>query len=403
MIHTATCLGLLLTIALTASVALREDGRGEVPNPAASRVVAPAAGAGPTLVVEIRVDNAPYVDGRKLTIDQLIALVKADVAKRDSTIEIRADRRLRYDQVSPVMFAVSTSGATKMQITALRASKRGGVPCAYKTTDTSLAMVKGEKVIWKFNFDKKEGKPYFHPLCTSDGTLLTALRPKDHPWHRALWFSWKQIDGVNYWEENRQGLSQGLTEIKTVKVLAKEGEATKIDMTLSYHPPEKPVVMTEKLSIVVSLPDAAGVYTITWKTVFTAGEKDVVLDRTPIPGEKGGKGYGGYAGLSLRLAAEQKKWPAVDSEGREDMKIHGQAARWMGFGDKIGGGGIFIEAGKSSFGATPQWYISKGMPYFSPAVLFAKPFTLKAGKSIDMAYTITIYPKKATAPVKAPV
>ena len=272
-----------------------------------------------------------------------------------------------------------------------------------KSTDTSLAMAKGKKVIWQLNFDKKEGKPYFHPLCTSDGTLLTALRPKDHPWHRALWFSWKHINGLNYWEENRKGLSQGLTEIKTVKILAKEGQPTKIDMALSYHPPGKPVVMTEKLNIVVSVPDADGVYTITWKTTFTACDKDVFLDRTPIPGEKGGKGYGGYAGLSLRLAPEQRKWPAVDSEGRKDMKIHGQAARWMGFGDKTGGGGVFVEAGKSSFGTTPRWYISKGMPYFSPAVLFAKPFTLKAGKSIDMAYTITICPKKGKAPVKAPV
>jgi len=274
---------------------------------------------------------------------------------------------------------------------------------SWDTTATSLGLSKDGKVIWQFNFDKKEGKPYFHPLCTSDGTLLTALRPKDHPWHRALWFSWKHINGLNYWEENRKGLSQGLTEITGMKTKIDTGKSLTVDMTLSYHPPKKPVVMTEKLNIVVTVPDADGVYTITWKTTFTAGEKDVFLDRTPIPGEKGGKGYGGYAGLSLRLAPEQRKWPAVDSEGRKDMKIHGQAAKWMGFGNKTGGGGVFIEAGKSSFGATPRWYISKGMPYFSPAVLFAKPFTIKAGKSIDMAYTITIYPKKGKALVKAPV
>lgn len=272
----------------------------------------------------------------------------------------------------------------------------------FKPTNKSLALVKGDKIIWQFNFDKKEGKPYFHPLCTTDGTLLTALRPKDHPWHRALWFSWKHINGLNYWEENRKGLSQGLTEIKTVKIpkiLAKAGLATRIDMTLGFHPPGKADVMSEKCIIEISIPNAAGVYKIDWTSKFTAGDKDVFLDRTPIKGEKGGKGYGGYAGLSLRLARELRKWPAVDSEGRKDMKIHGQPAKWMGFGDKTGGGGVFIEAGKSSLGV-PRWYIAKGMPYFSPAVLFAKPLTLKAGKSIELAYTITIYPVKAAKAAK---
>ena len=265
---------------------------------------------------------------------------------------------------------------------------------AWKKTDKSLAMVKGETVIWQFNFDKTEGKPYFHPLCTTDGTLLTALRPKDHPWHRALWFSWKHINGLNYWEENRKGLSQGRTEIKAIKIQAPKGRAARIDMALSFHPPDKPEVMSEKCIIDVSQPNADGIYTIDWKSTFTAGEKDVVLDRTPIPGEKGGRGYGGYAGLSLRLARELRKWPAVDSEGRKDMKIHGRQAKWMGFGDKAGRGGVFIEARKSTLGAV-RWYIAKGMPYFSPAVLFAKPFTIKAGKSIELAYTITVYPAKA--------
>jgi len=35
-------------------------------------------------------------------------------------IEIRADKRLRYDQVAPAMFTVSSAGLTNMQITALR-------------------------------------------------------------------------------------------------------------------------------------------------------------------------------------------------------------------------------------------------------------------------------------------
>ncbi len=41
-------------------------------------------------------------------------------------VEIRADKRLRYDQVAPAMFMVSTTGLSNMQITAIRELSDGG-------------------------------------------------------------------------------------------------------------------------------------------------------------------------------------------------------------------------------------------------------------------------------------
>ena len=69
----------------------------------------------------------------------------------------------------------------------------------WKQTKTSLALTADGKVLWQYNFDKAEGKPYFHPLAAADGTVLTDLRPADHVWHRGLWFSWKHVNHVNYW------------------------------------------------------------------------------------------------------------------------------------------------------------------------------------------------------------
>ncbi|MHC4737466.1 MAG: DUF6807 family protein, partial [Planctomycetota bacterium] len=63
----------------------------------------------------------------------------------------------------------------------------------WRHNDSSLALVKNNKVVWQFNFDEKQRKPYFHPLSLTEGTELTWLRPPDHIWHRALWFSWKYI------------------------------------------------------------------------------------------------------------------------------------------------------------------------------------------------------------------
>ena len=70
-------------------------------------------------------------------------------------------------------------------------------------------------------------------------------------------------------------------------------------------------------------------YHVTWRTTFTALDQDVVLDRTPPADEPDGQSWGGYAGMSVRLAKETCDWRIVDSEGRTGMECHRQPARWI--------------------------------------------------------------------------
>src|SRR5437764_1304362 len=55
--------------------------------------------------------------------------------------------------------------------------------------------------VWNFSFDAAKGKTFFEPLSVPGGPDLTNYKPADHPWHYGLWFSWKYINHVNYWEE----------------------------------------------------------------------------------------------------------------------------------------------------------------------------------------------------------
>ena len=101
----------------------------------------------------------------------------------------------------------------------------------WQHNDSSLALVKNNKVVWQFNFDEKQSKPYFHPLSLTDGTELTWLRPPDHPWHKALWFSWKYINGLNYWDWEKDpetGRSEGITELLNVKIIASKDYSAEI-------------------------------------------------------------------------------------------------------------------------------------------------------------------------------
>jgi len=173
-------------------------------------------------------------------------------------------------------------------------------------------------------------KPHFHPVAVPEGPVVTWDRPPDHVWHHGLWFSWKYINGRNYWEPDRAtGKPQGSTKWAHVQVQTREDASARIDMDLTYRPADGPTMMTEKRIVEVSAPDDPGIYFFDWTCKFTAGEKDVLLDRTPLEGEPGGKPWGGYAGLCLRLAKDLVRRQVVSTEGPVEfagqLRFRGQA------------------------------------------------------------------------------
>ena len=71
------------------------------------------------------------------------------------------------------------------------------------------------KLLWQLNHPKTGVHPWFHPLATPSGVEITRNRPWDHPWHRGLWFSWKYVNGVNFWNEDpRTGEPAGRVDLE---------------------------------------------------------------------------------------------------------------------------------------------------------------------------------------------
>ena len=270
---------------------------------------------------------------------------------------------------------------------------------AWKETDTTVALVNGEEVVWRFDRTCKNGeKPFFHPLATTDGTPLTWLRPPDHVWHLAMWFSWKHLDGVNYWERNKTtGAPDGKTDIKRIETALNADHSARIEMAVDYHPVgAAETVLAEKCVIDVSAPDEAGSYRVDWTSTFTAGATDVAL--------KGGTHGGGYAGLSIRLAELTKEWTVVNSEGLRDEAAHGQKARWVAWSGETAAGKsaavAMFDHPKNVRHPSP-WYVAvrRKVPfnYFSPALLYSEPYTLAAGKTMTLKYRTLIQSAPADA------
>ena len=152
----------------------------------------------------------------------------------------------------------------------------------------------------------------------------------------------------------------------------------------------------ESRTITITPPDSAGRYRMDWTMIFTARDREVVLGRTPIPGEPGGKSWGGYAGLSFRATRAMKKYHLVNSEGQRDMAAHGKPARWLDFTGVVDGkdaGIAFFDHPGNQRYPTPMFIVMRGtFGYCSPAFLFKAPYRLAPGKSLTLFYRVLVHP-----------
>jgi len=276
---------------------------------------------------------------------------------------------------------------------------------SWEKTDTTFCLRSGEHKVWQFNFNNRYGRPYFHPVSASN-TIMTCVDPPDHPWHLGLWFCWKYINEVNYWEflddfktETTGYRSEGVTEITGINLKSNDDHSAVIEMDISYYPSGGEKVMTEKSRIAVSVPANDGSYYIDYDNSYTAVADEVILDRTPVQKEPGGRTWGGYAGLSVRFSQDFTDPFILAPNDSADYKKN----NWvdMGFNTLTGdtaGMSIIQDPGFTT--TNTSWYIIRtpGIPffYYSPAVLYDDKIILKSGEQLHLKYRVWVIPGKTS-------
>lgn len=271
----------------------------------------------------------------------------------------------------------------------------------------SLALMSGDQIVWRFNYGTNESKPCFHPVALPGGPELTGYRPADHKWHCGFWFSWKYLNGINYWEEDpKSPTAAGRTAWKNVKVETRPDNSARIQMDVIYHPATSgEAVLTERRIVEVSAPARNGQYHFDWDATFSASGKDVILDRTPLPNEPDGKPYGGYAGLSFRFAKDLTDIRAITSDSDATLpfaenRFRGKATA-LDYSGKIRDNefGVATLDHPQNLNAPSPWYVINDpvLRFYTPAVLCYGPYTLKAGESFRLRYRTVIHPGRFTS------
>ncbi len=256
-----------------------------------------------------------------------------------------------------------------------------------------------ERLLYHYVTDHR--KPFIHPLRSATGTVLTEMEPDDHPWHRGIWFSWKFLNGVNFWEEQEHagedaGTGFGHTEFAGIDEVVWHPAGTRVTTRYAYRVPTGAVVLSEQRTLQVMV-QADGVCALDWSATFTAGEQPIRFDRTVLAAETP---WGGYAGLSFRASRMWGEVQGLDSEGRRDLAIKHQRARWVHMSgvDREGrraGLAIFDHPENPRYPS--YWYYADEndpilhFAYMNPALLLREPLDLASGAALQLRYRILVH------------
>lgn len=73
----------------------------------------------------------------------------------------------------------------------------------------SIDLRVGGKTVTTFHYGAGWDKPFLHPIRSASGEVVTRRWPvekqtgeiEDHAWHRGLWWTHGDVNGVDYWRE----------------------------------------------------------------------------------------------------------------------------------------------------------------------------------------------------------
>jgi len=264
---------------------------------------------------------------------------------------------------------------------------------------TQAATMKvGGKVCWSFHPTSEEGKPYFHPLAipgTDD--VLTDFRPADHKWHLGLWLSWKLINGVNFWEPDKDAERKVLSHTETCG----DDKVFESKATLSYIAKGQETVREERVTRVVTQEN--GDYTIAWDATFTAVGGDVKFETAKAGQDANGIWTsGGYAGLMWRFAPNPPgTYSFVDTEGRTDVRTCGHPSAWIEANVTMPSGAK-AKVRMTDHPENPRypntWFSrhqptahkNQGYNLIGTGLVFHEAMTIKAGEKMRLRYTVSV-------------
>jgi hypothetical protein len=248
---------------------------------------------------------------------------------------------------------------------------------------------------------RESPRPYFHPLFTLAGNMVTIFRPHDHPWHHGLAMTCAHLSGQNFWGGPTYVRGRGYVPLENNgqivhqdwEMLSSDHGGLRMIERLTWITAAGETWLTERRGIAVTVIDPAEGYWVL----------DLAFALTNVAGRRlefgspttEGRPMAGYGGLFWRGPRSFTGGTILASGGLEGPAVMGQAAPWLAFIGRHDGSGdtsTIVFADHPTNPRYPTKWFVRTEPYAcaSCSFMFDEILPLAPGDRLDLRYRVIV-------------
>lgn len=243
-------------------------------------------------------------------------------------------------------------------------------------------------------------RPYFDPVRTLGGELVSLFRPHDHVWHKGISWSLPVVGDENFWGGPTFVRGEGYVQLPNngeqrhvsfeTTDAAAPGTAGVVEM-LDWVTEAGEAIFDEQRTIAASvIADDA------WLLVFETRMRNVSVREIAIgsPTTRG-RENAGYGGLFWRGPRSFTGGRVLAPGVTGGDELRGIRAPWMGFSGRHDGGGgastVVVVDDPGNLQHPPRWFArTEEFACLCPAPFFSEEHTVSPGATLALRYGVVI-------------
>jgi hypothetical protein len=209
----------------------------------------------------------------------------------------------------------------------------GCLPAQVQMAKDSISISVDGKPFTVFHYGEESGKPYLAPLRSASGKVVTRRFPmeeatgdsRDHLHHTGLWFSYDDVNGIKFWENDPSYAHPNQGKIVVRDAQWKDGgKSGTLTATMDWRDPKDKVLLVDHRNMVFYSDPKLRI--IDFEISLTAQE-DVTFGDTK---------EGAFAIRLAETLTEKNGGKMTDADGRTAMaQVWGKRSNWVDYSGKV--------------------------------------------------------------------
>jgi hypothetical protein len=243
-------------------------------------------------------------------------------------------------------------------------------------------------------------RPYFHPVRTLGGDLVTLYRPHDHVWHKGIAWSLPNVGPANFWGGPtflrdggyQQLANNGAMRHGEFERISCDDREVSVTQRLDWVTEQGEIWFAERRGFTVEVDVSAGAWTLGFATSFSNVSGTQIAIGSPTTEGRPNAGYGGLFWRGPRSFTGGLVC-APDAVGGDELM--GIRAPWLGFCGRHDEHGrtstlVFVDQADNP-GSPPQWFVrSQPFACVCPAPFFSEEIPVAPGDELTLRYAVVI-------------